>query len=80
MADEADRANAEDERAMARFEMQLQEQRVLDHLCDRDPTRVARCRECRLAIDPERLLACPRTQHCTECAAGLESGHFRAGR
>ena len=78
MSDDADKAAADEARAMAKFEAQLcaafdQGGRSLD------PTLPVQCVDCSAVISAARLAAQPRANRCTTCAAELED-RYALGR
>ena len=71
MADAADKAAADDERAMALFEEQRQA-RIAESMRGYDPSLPINCVDCSEIVPVERLVAYPRTRRCTSCASEVE--------
>lgn len=71
MADDADLATVNEERAMAIFETRRREL-IADSLRGYDPTLPVQCVDCGEDVPEARLRACPRTRRCVDCAADVE--------
>lgn len=71
MADAADKATADEERAMALFEEQRQA-RIAESMRGYDPSLPINCVDCSEIVPVERLEAYPRTRRCQPCASDVE--------
>lgn len=73
MTDAADKAAADEERAMALLEAQQRQARIDESLRGFDPTLPQYCNDCAELIDPERMAAYPRASRCTACGTAYET-------
>lgn len=74
MADAADQATADQERAMALFDEQRRA-RIAQSMRGYDPGLPVNCVDCGEIVPPARLEAYPRTRRCQPCAAEVERGY-----
>lgn len=77
MPDAADKATADDERAMARFEEEQRQRRIAESMRGYDPSLPVNCVDCGEIVSSERLEAYPHTRRCTPCAADVEASYRR---
>lgn len=75
MADDADRASAQDERAMELLMTQLRASRAQTPT----PTAALDCEQCGDEIPHARRVAVPHTRQCVRCAAARERLYLRGG-
>lgn len=74
MADAADKAAEDQERATALFEQQRRD-RIAQSMRGYDPSLPVNCVDCSEIVPPERLEAYPHTRRCVGCAADVERGY-----
>lgn len=75
MADDADRAADREEAAMAQFEEQQRQARIVESRRVFDPSMPVHCVDCGERIHKQRLAAFPRTRRCVDCAAEVERAY-----
>lgn len=73
MADDADRAAAAEEAAMARLEAELREHRIAQARPVFDASAPRPCHGCGDTIDPARVRLLPATGLCVVCARAAEA-------
>jgi hypothetical protein len=76
VSDDAERAAADEERAMSLLEAQLRDRRLANAAAPK-PTGPIDCVECGREVSVERQLAYPRTLRCVCCAAEIERAFHR---
>ena len=72
MADAADKAAEDQERAQALFDEEQRRARIAESMRGYDPSLPVNCLDCSEIIPPERLAAKPHTRRCVGCAEDVE--------
>lgn len=72
MADAADKAGEDQERAQALFVEEQRRARIAESMRGYDPSLPVNCVDCAEIIPEARLQAYPRTRRCQPCASDVE--------
>ena len=72
MADAADKAAEDQERAHALFDEEQRRARIAESMRGYDPSVPVDCMDCGVIVPQARLEAYPRTRRCQPCASKVE--------